>query len=230
VRAPFEALVAEWSAHWVAKGRLSLSDWALAAGARDAGWRAYDGGLAVNCPGRAATRLLSLALDARIDHAELNGRDRRLTDGLADRMMQDLVRRTLTVLGTSVAPASGPRDRDIVATISDGADTLMSLAIPLRSVLPICRRTLPRPAQPTTALQHRLTALGPITLKLDAMLGSAQVTLAEAQALSIGDILVLDRRLNDAADLSLANPATLVARGVLTEADGQVALILQSTS
>jgi len=231
VRGPVEEVVAEWSSHWFARGELSLSGWALAPRPRpagDAGWRDCGGGVEASCSSRASVRLAGMALDARLEQLDLNDRDRSLTSAFSRRMVDDLGQRLRRLLGVERdVPEVTATDRRVVATISDGADALLSLAIPFPLLIGLCRRVLPKPGPAMKISDPRLQALGPTTLRLDATLGSATLSLSEVRDLAVGDILLLDRTLGDAADLSLARSRTVVARGVLTETDGHVALILQ---
>lgn len=227
VRAPIEEVVAQWSSHWVARGELSLSHWALAAEARaDAAWRDCGGGLQVNCSTRAAARLAGLALDARPEQDELNDRDRKLLASLSRRIVDDLAHRVRQRLGAERDVVS-PADRRITAVVSEGVDAILQLSIPVPLLTGLCRRTLPTPRAPTTPLASRLAAAAPTTLRLEATLGAVTLSLAEVRDLAVGDILVLDRTVSEPADLSLSRSEAPVARGTLTETEGHVALILQ---
>lgn len=228
VRAAAEACVAEWSAHWFARGELVLSGWALVApgaapdpGARDAGR-----GLQVACPTRAALRIACQALDVRLEQLDANGRDRALAAALARRIVDDLVAR----MGGLLSPEGdgGGAGRRLIATISDRNDPLVSVGLPAERLVALCRRTLPPPGPRPQSPAPRHEALGRTRLRLEVNLGEAAVSLAEARGLAVGDVILLDRRLDEAVDLTAARSPALVARGVLADAEGQVALILQS--
>jgi hypothetical protein len=231
VRAAVEPVVAAWAAHWFARGEARLDDWTLAAGGRpafDAGWRACGGGLEASCSTRAAGRLASLALDARPDGMDVNDRDRLVMAALARRIVDDLAQRVDGLLGRE--GAAPPGDRRLVATVAESADVLFSLSIPVTRLLGLSRRVLPRAGSATPLADGRRAALAATTVRLEATLGAATLTLAEARELSVGDILLLDRTLRDAADLTLPRSADVVARGVLTETEGCLALVLQPAS
>lgn len=232
VSAAAEAVVAEWAAHWFARGEFRLASWGLASADRapgEAGSRACGGGVEATCSTRAAMRLAGLALDARAEATDLDERDRLLVSAVARQIVDDLAQRLRRLGGREGPPletTSGTRL--VVAAIAEGADVLFSLAIPLPLLLGVCRRTLPKPPAATRIEGERLDAVGRSAIRLEATLGTAVLSLAEAKGLAPGDILLLDRTLGDAADLTFAQSPGVVARGVLTETEGQLALVLQT--
>lgn len=234
VRAAVEPVVAEWAAHWFARGDLRLFDWALADEGRaafEAGWRACGGGLEATCSTRAATRLAGLGLDLRMEGMDLAERDRLLVATFARQIVDDLAQRLRRLMVRDGEPSQVPgAGRRIIACVADGSDVLFSLSIPVALLLGLCRRTLPKAKPPGRIASDRLAALGRSTVRLEATLGTATLSLAEAKGLAAGDILLLDRTLADAADLSLIQSPGIVARGVLTETEGHLALVLQTAS
>lgn len=234
VRAAVEPVVADWAAHWFARGDLRLFDWALAAEDRpafDAGWRACGPGLEASCSTRAATRLAGLGLDLRLDGMDLAERDRLLVSAVARQIVDDLAQRMRRLLVHDGEPVNVPAGgRRIIACVADGADVLFSLSIPVALLLGLSRRTLPKAPAAVQIPGDRRAALGGSTVRLEATLGTATLSLAEAKGLAAGDILLLDRTLDDAADLSLRASPGVVARGVLTETEGHLALVLQTAS
>jgi flagellar motor switch/type III secretory pathway protein FliN len=64
-------------------------------------------------------------------------------------------------------------------------------------------------------------------MTLEALLGEAEVSLAELQGLAAGDVLVLGAALSDPGSIRLVNAGATVARAKLTEIDGAFALVLQ---
>ena len=236
VRAAVETVIAGWASHWFGRGDLRLFEWALAERGRPvdpAAWRPCGPGLEVCCPVRAANRLAGLALDARLEGMDLGERDRLLVSAFARRIVDDLVERLrrLFVGDTeTVQTVARPDDRRITASIADGSDVLISLSVSTALLLGLTRRTLPAPPVAARIAGDRLSALGHSAVRLEVTLGTATLSLAEAKGLACGDVLVLDRRLADPAELSLASSADVVARGVLTEDDGRLALVLQTAS
>lgn len=233
VSAAAEAVVAEWAAHWFARGEFRLASWGLASPDRvpgEAGSRACDGGVEATCSTRAAARLAGFALDARGEATDLNDRDRLVVSAVARQIVDDLAQRLRRLGGRESPPEATSGTRLVVAGIAEGADVLFSLAIPLPLLVGVCRRTLPRPPAAAKIEGQRLSAVGCSTVRLEATLGTAMLSLAEAKGLAPGDILLLDRTLGDAADLTFAQSPSVVARGVLTETEGQLALVLQTAS
>jgi flagellar motor switch/type III secretory pathway protein FliN len=234
VRAAVEPVVAEWAAHWFARGEARLLDWALAADGPplfDANWRSCGAGLEASCSTRAAVRLAGLALDTRADGLDLADRDRLLLAALARQIVDDLAGRLRRRLVRDAAPPELPAGtRRLIAAFGDGGDVLFSLAIPVPLLLGLCRGTLPK-APPAARIENaRMAALGRSTVRLEATLGTATLSLEEARGLAVGDVLLLDRTLADLADLTLTHAPGVVARGALTETEGRLALVLQTAS
>jgi hypothetical protein len=227
VRAMIDGVVAEWSSHWIALEMLSLSAWGAAQDAAgDGAWRDCGDGLQVSCSARAGLRLACMALGARVEQVDLGDRDRSLLTDLAGRMVDDLADRLRRRLGAA-APriefaASEPR---FVAKVSDGCDTLLAVSIPFPLLIRLCRQALPKARPTAVAPELRREAVTPTRIRLRATLGSALLGLAEVRDLAVGDLLVLDRTVDDTVELSVAGAC--VGHGVLTEIDGQAALILQ---
>lgn len=236
VRAAVETVIAGWASHWFGRGELRLFEWALAETGRPvdpAAWRSCGPGLEVCCPLRAASRLAGLALDVRLEGMDLGERDRLLVSAFARRIVDELVERLRRLfVGDAETVASEPRpdERRITASIADGSDVLISVSVSTALLLGLTRRTLPALPAPARIAGDRLSALGRSAVRLEVTLGTAMLSLAEAKGLACGDVLVLDRRLADPAELSLASSADVIARGVLTEDDGRMALVLQTAS
>jgi hypothetical protein len=243
VRAVVDEALSVWSRLWLPRRRIAVSAWdAVAREARTtatdgAGWRLVGSAIALSCSPRAASRVLGWALDVSLDDVVLSEADRRVIEGFEQQLFRDLVaqvERALGIAGEGRAQPLGVADPfdalgGVVASLSDsGSGALLTLAIPMAVLLPFCRRSLPRPAAATTPLVGRLAALGPAAVGLEAWLGQADLTLAELRHLAPGDVLVLDRPRDSAAEISLPGSASVFATAALTDVDGRRALVLQT--
>ena len=105
---------------------------------------------------------------------------------------------------------------------------LVWLAVPAAVLAPATRASLmpPRPSEraPTPIAE----ALSERTVRLEVVLGTARLGLAELRGLSAGDVLLLDRPLAEPASLQLAPGGRVAARAHLVEVEGRMALALTS--
>ncbi len=231
VRAAIEVAVADWSTHWFQNGQLALSGWDIGRIDRMSEasvWSGEKAGLQAVCSARASQRLAAIALDATSDVFDNNERDRSFLSHLTQRIVADLIDRLKALLGAQEI-ASGPvAERCFVATVSDGSDALLRVAIPVSHLIGICRTHLPRPQPAREKPKPILPALGATQVRLAATLGVSTLSLADLRSLAVGDVLVLDQALDQHTPVSFAGSRDVIAHGLLTKADGHVALILQS--
>ena len=241
VESRVEEAVGEWSQAWfvrrrvtVASARATLTE--PAADADGGGWRRYGGSLGLSCTKRSVQKLLEWGLDLRMDLSTLTEADRRVLELMEHELFADLTRRVELKLdlkstaGPSPSQIDTPYDRlgGVTFTLADSVGgPLMALAVPLDVVMSLCRRSLP-PRRPTTAPQSRREALGRQSVTLQAVLGAAEISLSELPGLACGDVLVLNRRLDEPAALALVGSETPLALAGLTDLDGWAALTLQS--
>ena len=246
VQAAIGRAVADWSALWFPRPQVSVSGFKPTLGeprddADGSGWRVYRKTVAISCPRRSASRLAGWALDAPL--AELSPRkaDRRLLELFERTLIEDLAHKVELALGVEApAPSQvhaqpqvvrnpfGKLGGAAVTLTEDFGAPLLALAIPLAALLPLCRSSLaPAPRKPA-ALASFAAALGSADLTIEATLGNAEVPVADLRTLAPGDVLVLQRGLADAVDVSLAGSETTFARAKLIDLDGQMALALQT--
>ncbi len=240
VCARIDAAVSAWSAQWFARRTLSAVSFTPTGGeapAEPAGWRVWRAAIAIGCSDRAAARLLDWALDANLGDQGPTRRDRQLIDAFERKLIEDLatkVEAALSVGGATLpAPAMveaplGPHG-GLVVGIGDGCGaTLLSLAIPLAAALPACRAALGRPSQARERLDSLRQALGEEQVVIEAILGQAEIRLADLRTLAPGDVLVLGTPLSGTAELSLVGGQEAFARAGVSEISGRMALTLQA--
>lgn len=248
VQAAIGRAVADWADLWFPRPQVAVSGFKPTMGeprddADGSGWRVYRKTVAISCPRRSGSRLAGWALDAPLADLSPRKGDRRLLELFERTLIEDLalkVELALGVDGPAAAPASvhpqpqvlrnpfGKLGGVAVALTEDFGAPLLSLAIPLAALLPLCRASLAPAARKPAALASFAQALGSADLTIEATLGNAEVPVADLRALAPGDVLVLQRGLADAVDVSLAGSETTFARAKLIDLDGQMALALQT--
>ncbi|ALK30153.1 FliM/FliN family flagellar motor switch protein [Burkholderia plantarii] len=227
-RALFDAALADWQARWFARPAFAIG----------AIVRRPGGEVPVVAPGRTGHRCApGLRLDPRDALARrLIGAAYATDDGVFDapaskgalasiaaEMLDDLV----AALGTALTPAAAaPRDGD--APSFSGYGTL-DLAIesmdgePCASLVCDIRHVWARhaaasstsPASSTAAaLTPRREALDATPVALSVVLGRCELSAAQLTMLSPGDVIVLDRRLDEPATLVVDATAAPVALGL----------------
>jgi flagellar motor switch/type III secretory pathway protein FliN len=190
--------------------------------------------LAVPAPSLA--RLRGKALDIRVSLRPETERDASLLRGFETRMMADLASRVETALGIGMAgrnAATSAADPwalgasaicGIVAE-ADGAEAVR-LAVPLEHVVAFRKAGLAPPRR-RRASARREDALRPGKVGVEARLGSAELNIGELRSLAPGDVLVLDRGLDEPTELLIADGGQPFARGRLDGAE-RITLILES--
>lgn len=241
VRAKLDETVARWSTNWFSKTQASVSGLeprrSLPRASDDSAWLVYPSGIAIHCPTRSAMRLSDWALDIKLGLLNPTPTDREVLDGFSRALLDDLAQTIALSLGCDGADVDAIDDTSelfgglggaVVEIDDDNGGSLLWAAVPLQSVLPLCRSSLAQAAEPQGRLGTLVEGIGPLPLSFEATLGSAHLTLSELRNLAPGDVLVLDTLLGAPVELILSGGGKLVARGELTEIDHEVALVLQS--
>ncbi len=240
VRARIGAAVSAWSTQWFARRTLSAVSFTPSPGeppVEPDGWCVWRATIAIGCSSRAAASLLDWALDANLGRQAPTSRDRQLIDAFERRVIEDLAAKVETALGVGGSALHAPVQIEaplgahggLVVGIGDsGGGTLLSLAIPLAAALPACRAALGPPSAGRGRLDGLKQALGEEQVAIEAILGKAEIRLADLRTLAPGDVLVLGTQLAGAAELSLVGAGGVFARASLTEISGRMALSLQA--
>lgn len=242
VQAILRQAVADWSARWFSKRRISLASYAPAAGGHEGktaegGWRVYRKEVAVHCPAAATSRLAGWALDARPDDAVATEGDRRLVEQFGRKLLQDLaatIELALELVGEfcdQPLRIEEPYDRmgGVILSLAEGQGVeLLKVGVPLHAVAPLCRATFKPTTRGPAVLEILSKALWPTPVIVEATLGQANISLADLQTLEPGDVLILSTALDQPAEIALSGSARVLARGKLSDTDGQIALTLQA--
>ncbi|WP_425999049.1 FliM/FliN family flagellar motor C-terminal domain-containing protein [Caulobacter sp. DWR1-3-2b1] len=231
LRAKVAEAVSDWSFAWFARFRLTVGRWDIVRGDP---WTGVEGvrvegqALGLARGERAAQRLHERAFGVDLSATPLSEADRRVVDGFAREMFDDLLaglERALS-LGDFRPEAAATWDGGIkIGLTDDSGAVLVWLVAPLAAVLPICRSALapPRPRAPPLG---RRAALAAAAVRLDVILGSADLTIGELRTLAPGDVLVLDRGLHDPVALVIPGSERPFLNAHMKPADDHTTLSL----
>ncbi len=222
VRAVLSGPVTRWSGRWLARDTA-----AVAAVSRDAdGWwpeaQVVAGALAdARLSGPGKRRLLEAALDVDLAGQTLAQDDRRVMDDFALRAAGDLV----AVLDEAFAKDAGREGASrIRVTLSLSGDEALAVTLPEHVLVPALKARLGAARRKDAAPRGRLEALAPLRLVAEGVLGNAELALSDLDALGVGDVVILDRALNDPVELRVAANRRRIGQGRLGRNGGRVAI------
>jgi hypothetical protein len=236
VREALDEIVVRWARSWFSHAVLGVTGLASFAHSApqvdaDAGWRIGTSGFAVSASSRARARLSEWALNVRLSEHSLSNVDQQLLERFEDKMLEDLLSQLYSALGSTLLDRGSDLSSGglggVIAKVSElGGGGLLTIAAPLAAVLALC--CAPSGERSRGGRLVKLAdSVAPLPMTLEALLGEAEVSLAELQGLAAGDVLVLGAALSDPGSIRLVNAGATVARAKLTEIDGAFALVLQ---
>lgn len=175
--------------------------------------------LLVSGPGK--RRLLELALGKTLEGITLSEGDRRLLDAFATRIAENLVARLDGALG----PDAGPVISLILAL---GGHAIGCLELKRQAIITLVRQSLlpTSTASRTPFLQSRMQTVTGLPIVVEGVLGRLQLTVEDANGLAVGDVLVLDRALEETAELRVEVSGALAAVGQLRPDQGCNTIII----
>lgn len=219
------AATRDWSARWLPAGALRpLARHAPAD--PESWWQVTGDGVALGMADGARDALGRALLSASADAVIAGAADRQAINGLVDVALRDLGAR---IAGSDRAASAIAQHRP---TLDDARQRLLGLDHrPLVTCLigntaavamarPRSRRTT-RPGLPPLA-----AALAPQPVTIAARVGGCTLTLADLAALEPGDVVLLDRPVGDAVDLTVAEHAPPLARCTVQSGPDRLALKL----
>ena len=200
-------MVADWAATWFARGGAVLRGMdAIAAGQRLSGAeQAVEDGLGIAVDADATAAIAALMVGS-ID-ATATAADHAAIDAAVVQAIGDLRGRAARLLGLSADVAWRPRadgERSSAGyrfRIALGAATL-SIVVADRLLIAAIKGRL-RPAASRPPLDAPDAGLAAQAVTISALLGTARLAMGELAALSVGDVVILDRQLTDPALLAV---------------------------
>lgn len=212
IRSTLDMAVSAWSERWFAGATVSVSR------THQTGRRAVSGEIVMvmgesavrlKLVGEGRTRLAGLALDMVIERLELTESDRRLVEGVARDVMDDLLRTLHTALGLpcegearSVPDGPIPHGGLDVFLAEGAGPDLAVMTLPLSDLVAVRLAAMPAPRRPQTPLGALSDAVAEAAVPLRARLGAARLSLGELRSLAVGDVVLLDQVIDEPLDLT----------------------------
>jgi len=240
IKAPIGAAVGEWSTLWFGRRFQTVNfrptehkPWSTA---DDSGWLRYGGMVALSYGAAARDRLIGSALDCPFASLALSPADEEVVGRFEADLFGDLAARIEAALGLESRPAAPPRGLDAPFGPAGGLEvevrdpdghSALRIAAPLEAVMPLCKASLPPPRRRLAIRSRRSEAIGAVQVTLQATLGHAEVGLADLRRLTQGDVLVLDRTLDEGAILASSDNGTPLARARLGADGDRMTLTVQ---
>ncbi|HEX8527292.1 FliM/FliN family flagellar motor switch protein [Allosphingosinicella sp.] len=239
LRAALAEAVGQWAEAWFAAARPTLASVRSACGTdvpdeHGICWSVAKGPVAagVSRPGRMA--LAALALGPEIERLVLTETERDIVEVFVAELLGDLSVRVGRALGCGHdATSNGGIGSDpftlggLLAEIDLGPAGPLRLAVPMSAIVAFCRTRVPAPdRRPRISAVAEAVGASPITVT--AILGTADLALGDFMSLAAGDVLVLNRTIDEGADLFVEAATTRFARGALEPGEGQALLTLHS--
>lgn len=202
---PFAAAVADWSEAWFPDGA-----WQAAANFKPAGdgldWSVLREHSHFALVGRQKASLdLAFVLLGQRLRQDLTEADHQLLRRLAASAIDDLHQRIASLYSASEMQASGAAARDrLRLTIGPGGQAKFAIEAerdPLTTLVKGRFRAIAR----RNELSPVRTAIAKEPVRIEAHLGSAELSIAQIESLEIGDIVVLDRPIDAPARISINN-------------------------
>ena len=242
VREAVEQAIAQWSARWFVGPYAGVASIILASGDLrqendEMGWRRYRSGIAVRGSRQALSRLVERALDVSAEISTVTQADRHVLQALERTILEGLTEEIEQAFDLPGALRQEPlRIRDPLA--DDGGLVIclsepsgregLSLAVPVDIAVRKIKSHLGPAPRRSEVLQPLAAALGGVSLGLEARVGRVELSLSELTELAVGDVLVLDRALDQAVDVVGATSHDVVAKAMLTQADDGIALVFNA--
>ena len=242
VRDAIRSAVTLWSARWFVGEPVVVSGLKASSGAArnesdDSGWRVCRAAIAIRSDRPALSRMVGRALDTHTEDMHLTEGDQALLQGMERRILDDLSETLEQAF--SLAGELKRKPQKIWDPLCEGGGLLASLvetsgreilsfALPTHVIVPHIKAHLGPVAQKTEALQPLTKTLGDVPVSIEALIGSAELSLAEFNDLAVGDVLVLDRALDQPVDITGAGSRQIFAKARLTHVDDGMALVFNA--
>lgn len=169
--------------------------------------------------GAGKRRLIEAALGEGLEGKVLSAADRQALDAFYARLALDLVERIDRLLGRE----AGPQMR---LEVTLGGRPIAALGVNRGAVVALVRRALPARSLDGAFPASRADAVAQLPVRVEAVLGRALLTIEDAKGLAVGDVIVLDRPLNENAQIRIDPGRALVAEGRLVpDPDGNRLII-----
>jgi hypothetical protein len=227
-KAAAAAGISAWSSRWFASTRVGVSQVTRMSTPNPFGFRERESldPFHIIYADQGIARMLAHALDC--DFAELvrGDLDRKLMRDLKHKIVSDLGE-TLSAIFTTTTRKGAAEDGWIgFELIAGDGHPILTITAPSSLLADFVHNALPAASGEMQLLSPLTSALSPTTVALSVSIGRAPLTLTEMAGLAPGDVLVLDRHLQDGAFVVPASGQSVLA-GDLCEEEGHVAVCIR---
>jgi hypothetical protein len=229
--------VGQWGPKWFARAEPRAAGFEIRKGAaarRTGGWQAA-GAVATWLAASETVRLAGLALGAEPGPLVLSEADRDLIGRFTGSIAGDLAGTIESALGIDPTEAGAPVSVEdpfaggggLLFSVNDrGERPLLQVAIPAAALVPFLKAAI-APARRRPAPLARLGgAFESAAVRIEARLGAVTLPLGELAGLAKGDVLILDRAVEDGAELALCPPGRPFAQATIVPGDSGISLLL----
>lgn len=242
VREMLEQAVAGWTERWFVGAYASIAAARVVAadprGANDEGWRVYRHSVGIRVTRPALARMVEKALDlAGPPPSPPSEADTYLLAGLERKILQDLTEAIEQAFGLPGDLSPDPRKiadpfagaGGLAVSLADPAGRdILTLGLPAAAAWTRLKTRLAPPRRRTERFEPLARPLGAVDVGIEAVIGGVELTLAELNDLAAGDVLILDRRLDQPVDVAGVASGAIVAIATLTSLDDGIALVFSA--
>lgn len=215
--------IAAWSSHWFARGQAVLSKLSLVESGRGRGPEGPRSAIFLDMPGVGKRYLLEAALGVALGEHARNQYDGHILDVFAAEIADDLTARLDAEL---VGGYERGAAADLKAVVKIENNVVLDIFLPSAALVPKIKLLLGGTHRRQTRVHSRKTALRETRIIARGCLGLVELALKDIHDLGVGDVLVLDRSLNEPVELSLSENGRPIARGMLRTGDGKLSIQL----
>ncbi len=219
--------IAGWSDSWFTRATASIS--AVRTGGRQPVATAQSlsiqgSQVVLDVPAHRKRLLLQALLGMDLSTETLGEADRHVLDVFVTKVVEDLVS---TVEG-AIAGADDTADRGplVEVTLSMSAHDVLGIWLPVAALVPLVKGHLGGAREQLAAPRNRSEALRGTQIAMNAVVGRAELTMNDLQELNAGDVLILDRALNEPIELRVPGNNQAFAAGKLCRHNGQISIQL----
>jgi len=230
--AVFDGAVKTWSDRWFsASGFKAEKIWLDAKSAHPV----VATGLlaAVRLKPETASELAGRALGFDLSRLEATADDQKVLDGFLLALFQDLVDALDDALISRGAEPDAPSTRaDLLSVIlNDGAGrAVATIEAPKAQLIQALLNALPPPRPATGTLTSLTEACADVLVDVKVRIGAALIALPDARRLAPGDVVVLDRRVDQAMDVVAGGDGARLAGAELVDASSPRSVRLQTAA
>jgi Type III flagellar switch regulator (C-ring) FliN C-term len=228
-----------WRARWFVHGQYCASKPTLRRRGyrtvgRKAGWVTFGNAVAIAWPDDEGVGLAKHAMNAPKARTDLQPADKSLLQKYAELIALDLVTSVGAALKiphaseTHMASAPDPfLNTDGIEIELERHDAMppVRIAIPAFALVPIRKSYVRSPSIPPLKPVSITSVFAAESLAFSTALGCAKMSIADIQALGIGDVIVLDTRLDESVSLLTQRSGRTIGFARVSQKDGRVRLV-----